>query len=211
MPDAEQPEEPIEAHEGDAPTEEDLYDEAAIPPEPPAEMVALMESLQPTEEEYLPFDPTPPKAVIQEPSTDDALDPDKPVEFDPRHRQDFIGLTFIGALKKRFVWAGHEFVIRTLGTNDVIEAAMLQKPYLGSMAEIKAYQAACVAACLLSVDGQPMPTPITDEVTDTRLATRFQYVLDHYQPILIDVIYGELMKLEAKVNEVLIAMGKASG
>ena len=79
------------------------------------------------------------------------------------------------------------------------------------MGEIKAYQAACVAACLISVDRQPMPTPITDEVTDTWLDTRFQYVIDHYQPIVIDVIYGELMKLEAKVNEVLTAMGKASG
>ena len=210
MPDDTPADEPTEAPIGaEPPTDETLYD--GEPAEVPQQMRDLVDALQPTEEEYLPFDPAPHYPSVEEPSTIDAVDPEKPVEFDPRMREDFVGLLYIGALKKRFVWMGHEFLIRSLGTNDVIEAALLQQPYMGTMGEIKAYQAACVAACLISVDGQPMPTPITDEVTDTRLATRFRYVLDHYQPILIDVIYGELMKVEAKVNEVLAAMGKASG
>lgn len=207
MPDQQPADEPIEAVEGDQSTEEAIYDGQP----PPPEMAALVEALQPSEEEYLPFDPTPRVPVVEEATTEDALNPDKPLAFDPRMHEEFEGLLYIGALKKRFLWMGHEFLIRSLGTNEVLTVGLLQKPYAGTMGEIKAYQAACVAACLISVDRQPMPTPITDEVTDTWLDTRFQYVIDHYQPIVIDVIYGELMKLEAKVNEVLTAMGKASG
>ena len=123
-------------------------------------------------------------------------------------RDAFDGLLYIGALSKRFTWMGHRFKIRTLSTDDVIEVGLLQQPYVGSMGEIKAYQAACVAAALTEVDGQTLPGSISSEVQHD-LEPRFDYVRRNYQPIVIDVIYGQLMALEAKVNEVLVAMGKA--
>ena len=84
-------------------------------------------------------------------------------EFDGRWRDEFEGLLYIGALTDRFVWLGHEFHIRTLTTGELAEVALVSKPYDGTEASMKAYQAGVVAASVLSVDGRPLPQPITTE------------------------------------------------
>ena len=78
------------------------------------------------------------------------------------------------------------------------------------MADLKAYQAALVAACVVSVDGRPMPLPITNEPSDTPLANRFRYVMRSWFPPLLDGIYEQYLLLEERVARVLDAMGKAS-
>lgn len=169
----------------------------------------LERAFLPTEEDFAPFDPREPSSSQPPNTVDEVSEEPQPAAFDPRYREEFEGLLFIGSLRKRFRWAGHEFVIRTLVTNELLEVSLLQKPYQGSMGEIKAYQAAVVAASILSVDGKPPPLPITDEIS--ALEARFHYVINHWQPIVIDMLYGQVMDLEAKVNEVLAAMGKAVG
>jgi hypothetical protein len=130
-------------------------------------------------------------------------------EFDPRVRQDFEGLLFLGRLTHTFTWAGHEFIIRTLTTGETLEVGLLAKPYQGSMAAMKAYQAALVAACVDSVDGRPMPVPITDDARDTSTANRFRYVLRSWFPPVLDAVYEQYLLLEERVTQVLDAMGKA--
>src|SRR5690606_21537006 len=120
-------------------------------------------------------------------------------EFDPRFREDFEGLLYLGRLTDSFTWLGHRFTIRTLTTGEVLEVGLLHRPYVNSYADVKAYQAAVVAACVEQVDGQPMPMPITNEVTDTESLTRFQYVLRAWFPPTLDAIYERYLLLERRV------------
>ena len=134
-----------------------------------------------------------------------------PPEFDPRFRQDFEGLLYLGRLTDTFSWLGHTFTIRTLSSGEVLEVGLLHKKYVGTLADVKAYQAALVAACVVEVDGQPMPVPLTNAAADTALVNRFNYVLRSWFPPTLDVVYERYLLLEARVGEVIEAMGKASG
>jgi hypothetical protein len=174
-------------------------------------MADLTEAFQPSEEDYGPFDPT---DIITPPADENTFDEarsDAPTVpgFDPRYRDEFEGLLYIGSLRKRFQWMGHLFVIRTLTVNETLEVGLINKPYVGTLAEMKAYQAATVAASVVTVDGKALPVPVSLDLTD--LEARFEYVINHWQPITIDMLYGQIMELEAKVTEVLAALGKARG
>lgn len=153
-------------------------------------------------------DPEPHRDAAEDESGQDGTEPLP--EFDPRVRDDFDGLLYLGRLTDSFSYAGHEFTIRTLSTGELLEVALLHKPYAGTMGDAKAYQAALAAACMVSVDGKPMPLPITNEATDTALVNRFEYVKRTWFPPLIDVIYGRFLDLEDKVDRVLEAMGNPS-
>jgi hypothetical protein len=132
-------------------------------------------------------------------------------EFDPKVHQDFEGLLYLGRLTDQFTWLGHRFLIRSLSAGEILEVGLLHKPYVGSLADVKAYQAAVVAACVLEVDGKPMPVPLTNERTDTSLVNRFDYLLRSWFPPTLDAIYERYLLLEARVEEVIEAMGKAPG
>jgi hypothetical protein len=135
---------------------------------------------------------------------------DEPLpEFDPRHKEAFEGLLFVGALTKDFEWFGHRFRIRTLNSDEVIEVGVITRDYVGTMSDIRAYTTAVVAACLISVDGRAMPQPISTDVADTPLRNRFDYV-KRYFPLTIDAIYEQYLDLESTVAEVLAEMGKVS-
>lgn len=130
-------------------------------------------------------------------------------EFDSKVREDFEGLMYLGRLSHTFSWAGHSFTIRTLSIEETLDVGMLSQPYRGTLAELKAYQAALVACCVQSVDGRPMPVPITDDVRDTAAANRFAYVIRHWFPPVLDAVYEQYLNLETRVSKVIEAMGKA--
>ena len=132
-------------------------------------------------------------------------------EFDPQYRDAFNGLLFVGALSDQFDWLGHRFHIRTLTTGELAEVALLAKPYAGSEAALKAWQAATVAAALVTVDGKEIAIPLTSEIGDTHVAAKFRYVMDKWFPPVLDAIYERYIRLELQVRDVISAMGKASG
>jgi hypothetical protein len=141
---------------------------------------------------------------------------DRPAEplpaFDPRHSQEFEGLLYLGALSKTFRWLGHRFAIRTLRTDELINVALVVKDYIGSDGYDKAYQSATTGACLMSVDGKPIPVvPISDADPLAILHERTEWVMRHYFPPVLDRIYDEYIRLELVVRAVLEDMGKASG
>lgn len=132
-------------------------------------------------------------------------------EFDPRVRQDFEGLMYLGALTRQFTWMGHTFVIRTMTVGELLEVGLIHREHQGSVSDVRAYQAAVSAACVVSVDGKHPPYPLTSESGDTLLRTRFNYVIGKWFAPTLDKVYNEYLVLEARVEAVLEAMGKASG
>lgn len=131
--------------------------------------------------------------------------------FDQRFRQDFEGLLFIGKLTDTFTWLGHRFTIRTIPSDDLLEMGLLHKPYVGTIADVKAYQMLVVAACIVAVDDQPPPFPVTNETTDTLLLNRFNFVRRSWFPPTVDVIYERYLLLEKRVEDVIEEMGKVFG
>lgn len=175
-----------------------------------------------TEKVDVPFDPTDvrphlsadPSPSSLAPETDGSL-PGPDVEalpsFDEKYLEDFNGLMYLGALAHHFQWMGHKIVIRTLTPDEYLLVALLTKPYAGTIGEALAYTTAVVALCVDSVDGSPLPTPI-EATSDLAWATqRFNYVKSHWFKPTIDLVYGEFLGLEVRVNAVLDAMGKAYG
>lgn len=131
-------------------------------------------------------------------------------EFDPRWRDPFEGMLFIGALSKTFRWCGHEFVMRTLNTDEIILVGMLHKEYAGSIGDVKAYQAAMLAASLVKVDGKPLAESLAPEDTEDLLRTKFRVTVSWY-PSALDSLYEEYLLLENTVASVMEAMGKVPG
>lgn len=131
--------------------------------------------------------------------------------FDPRFRQDFEGLLFIGKLTDNFTWLGHRFVIRTIPSDDLLEIGLLHKPFNATVSDVKAYQMLVVAATIVSIDGQQPPFPISNEVGDTLLNNRFRWVQKSLFPPTIDVIYERYLILEKRVEDVIEEMGKVFG
>lgn len=132
-------------------------------------------------------------------------------EFDSRYVDEFEGLMYLGALVDDFEWMGHKFRIRTAKTDELAEAALLVKPYQGTDVEMKVYQVAVVAASVLSVDGRPLPAPISSDPADTALSNRFRYVMSNWYGPTIDAVYQRYYELELRARQVLEAMGNRSG
>lgn len=132
-------------------------------------------------------------------------------EFDPRWREEFHGLLYLGRLTHDFEYLGHSFRIRTLSTADLLEVALVVKQYTETLGATRAFNAAIVAASLVSIDNHPLPVPITTKPTDTEFRNRFNWATQNLFPPVMDVLYQEYLVLNATVAKVFDALGEASG
>lgn len=139
------------------------------------------------------------------PAPDDALP-----EFDPAVRDDFKGLMYLGALSREFSWLGHRFHIRTLRSDELVEVPLIVRAYEGSEGYPRALQGAVTSACVVTVDGAPIPVlPLAKDESELRL--RYRWVMGNWFPPVLDRVYQEYILLEARVREVIQAMEKALG
>jgi hypothetical protein len=187
---------------GDLPP--NLTDDEVEPVEFPDEIVAT----------FAPYDPSafPASFAAKEPAPQGTgiVEP-KPVEFDPRWKEEFEGLLYVGALTSTFNYLGHQFVIRTLTQDELLEVSLAIKVYADTDAAIKAQMMAIVAASVLTVDGKAMPSPVTLEPGDTPFQNRWRYVRATWYPPVIDFVFSQYVRLEYQVREVIDAMGNLSG
>lgn len=145
-------------------------------------------------------------------STSQPEEPAKLPEFDQRYKEKFTGLMYLGALVKEFEWMGHKFVIRTLKTDELLAIGVLMKEWVGTSTEIKAYATAVVAMTLVSIDDQPLPTPVQVEKDAYAWAfQRFNWTKATLYPYTIDRLHDECLLLESEAAQVFEAMGKAFG
>jgi len=181
-------------------------------PEPPQ-----VDEFPADDAEYGYYDPTtstvqplPPQALSDAPpdggTSEQTVQPEK---FDERWLKEFEGLLYVGALTSTFTWLGHRITIRTLKTDEVIESGMLIKDVIGTPGEPKAYQCAVLAGAILSVDSKDLPIPLGN--AETRMQTRYEWLLRNWFPPTIDNVYQRYWSLEIKAREVIDAMVKALG
>lgn len=193
---------PVEDAEWDEHAETPPTESAKLEPTSPGPEVE-------SDEDSLSEEPHPGSQL--EMSDTEAPTPDPLPEFDEKVRDDFEGLLYLGRLTSTFTWLGHEFTIRSLTSGEIIEIGLLHKRYVGTLADVKAYQALVVAASVVEVDGKAMPTPLTNEPKDTALLNRFRYVMRSWFPPTLDAVYEQFLLLERRVSEVIKAMGESQG
>lgn len=147
----------------------------------------------------------------EDPPQEKSEEQDPLPEFDPKHRDAFTGMLYLGRLQESFTLWGHHFVVRTVTTEQLAEIGRIVRPYEGTFAREAVYQSAVVAACVVSVDGQPLPGPITVDDSDELASVRFPYVMRNWMPPVREAVYDKCFALEMTSREVLAAMGEASG
>ena len=196
----------------DVPAEESVYDTARSSP------------FQPFEPE--PVQPNPsPAPSIEDPGTvggtsgedgetgpesEPQAEPQENLpEFDPRYREAFTGLLYLGRLQKSFTYWGHQFVVKTLTTEELAEIALLVKPYEGTRVANAVFNAATVAAGVVTLDGRSLPQPLGG--MESGLAAKFEYVMRNWMPPVREKVFDEIYALETMSRAVLDAMGKVSG
>lgn len=138
-------------------------------------------------------------------------DPPPLPTFDPKFREPFTGLLFLGALSDSFDWAGHHFKIRTLHSEELSECSLATKRYQGTEGEHKAFQTAVMAASLLDIDGRGVPVPIPIDTNDSMFDVRFAYMMKNWFPAVADEVYRRYIDLEITARQVMEALGGLSG
>lgn len=126
---------------------------------------------------------------------------DADTKFDPRYREAFTGLMYIGYLEKTVTIYGHTFDLQTPSQNERLEAGILHKQYINSLSSEIAWAAITVSLYLRSVDGQPLPEPIGPK--DSGLSDRFFWVINNLKNVVIQQVYEEALILDSDVAEVL--------
>lgn len=132
--------------------------------------------------------------------------------FDPRYREPFIGLLYLGKLSEEFVLFGHSFLMETPNQATRLETGVLHKRYLNSMSSEMGWQTVTVAAYLQKVDGTPLPEPIGPK--DTGLLDRLNWILENINTAVINALFERTLILDSKVRDVmeeLERLGESSG
>lgn len=132
-------------------------------------------------------------------------------EFDPRHREPFTGLLYVGALTDTFELYGHRFTIATPTQTERLQLGQIIQPFQNTVTAEVAYQTALVAAYLVDIDGTKLPEPVVTNPKEVALHDRFRWVSENLRRVVIDQIFDRCLALDAQVDEVAAAMGKASG
>lgn len=124
--------------------------------------------------------------------------------FDPRWREPFEGLVYLGHLESEVDFAGHRFVVRTLKTGEKLEALQICRPYEDSISFARAYRAAIAAAGLVSVDGMPIIVP---HKGISLVRQKYDYITQNWYDIVIEQLYLEIDRLEGQVVKIMEELG----
>lgn len=130
-------------------------------------------------------------------------------ELDPRWRAAYHGLLYLGAIRGKFSYLGHSFVVRTLRNDEELLVAQIAQPWVETIGSARAHSIAMVAMCTELVDGRPLPIPIGEQQAgDIGWAEqRFLYCRRWYA-MVTDHIFTRYLELEGKARELLKELGK---
>lgn len=111
--------------------------------------------------------------------------------------QEVLGLLYVGKLSDTFVYGGHRISLRTLTIGEELAAGLLVKEYEGTRQEPRAIATVIVGACIESVDGRPIVTPLGPDEADL-VRQKFEYVKDRWYWPTIRTIYEKYLELLEK-------------
>jgi len=125
-------------------------------------------------------------------------------EFPEEVNEDVDGLIWLGYLEDVIDYCGHEFVIRTLRSEEQLLASLVTKEYTDTLGQAKAWVAAHVGLALVSIDGDEDFCPKASFNKKDFARARFQYVTGKWFEPTINRIYNaysDLLERQAIVLE----------
>lgn len=174
-----------------------------------------METTDPAVDEAIDGELSPPEDRVRIDPGDDGVEmqedaePEPPVtELTAEERAQFRTLLTVGQRTRSFDLFEHKITIASMTCDDELRVGLAAKPYRDTDAWSRAYQSAVVAAVVRTVDGRPLTTELRDDVDPS---VRFQERLDvvlRYNPLVVQYIYAEYLKLEAEFADLARKLGK---
>lgn len=128
------------------------------------------------------------------------------VEFPEEYKKDFNGLVFFGQLIDSFTYGGHDFVIKTLNNQELYNAALVSRRFVGTKAERASYAAGIVAMALVSIDGKEFVLQLGP---DNDTAQRRYDIITEWYPLVIDYVFEKYIELESQAKKVADSLGES--
>lgn len=128
-------------------------------------------------------------------------------DFDPRYREPFTGLLFLGKLNKTESILGHTFKFRTPSLRERLAAGLLHKKYMNTVSAGQAWSAITVSLYLEEVDGDILPEPIGPD-PQTAVESRFNWVVDNINDKVLDRLFEKTLDLDQQVETTLLELEK---
>lgn len=125
--------------------------------------------------------------------------------FPEEYKQPFLGLLYVGAMKKTVEYAGHKIVLRTLTQGEELRVGQLTREYAGCRNELDAMRLYMVAASIETVDGQPMANQLFEEADP--ISSKAEELKRWYAPVVM-FLYDEFRKMVQSCREVADALKK---
>lgn len=126
-------------------------------------------------------------------------------------RAQFKTLLTIGRVTKEVDVLGHPVLMKTMTVSDELMVGLETEKYRKSEAFARAYQSAVVAASVISIDGEPVYTPISAEESDTEVFTKRLKKIHALYPIVVSEIYRHYMEVEKEFAQLAQKLGKLQG
>jgi hypothetical protein len=141
---------------------------------------------------HLPEDPPEPAEPLAEVESD----------FDPKHREDFTGLLYLGQLEDECTIAGHYFKLVTPTQADRLAMGPLHKPWVNTLTAELAWRLIIVSAYLRKIDNEDAPEPLNSHTS--ALGTRFDWVQRSISSdIVIERLYERCLLIDARVRQLI--------
>lgn len=117
-------------------------------------------------------------------------------------RAGYLDLVHIGSMTRSFEWMGHTFTIRTLRIEEEIAIGQLIKPYAGSITEEKAAVTAIAAACIETIDGNPVVVQLQRDPV-VHLQEKYKALSTNWFWPVVKKINEEYMVLQQEMTKVI--------
>ena len=125
--------------------------------------------------------------------------------FPEEYKQPFLGLLYVGAMKKTVEYAGHKIVLKTLTQGEELRVGQLTREYVGTRVEMNATKMYMVAASIESVDGDSMLSGLYEDVDP--ITTKADQLKKWYAPAVM-FLYDEYSAMVKSCREVADALKK---
>lgn len=162
--------------------------------------------LLPLDEDALPGSFTPIVSLPEEEPAPAAAFDDVDSAFDPKFREDFIGLLYLGMQEKEIRHFGHRFLLRTPGQADRLRMGEVHKQWANTVQGEYAWRMIYVAGFLRRIDDEQAPEPLKGGPGEG-LVARFRWVLESIEsPVVIDTLFNECLNLELSSANLIEAL-----
>lgn len=118
-------------------------------------------------------------------------------DLDPRARQDFLGLLYLGWLEEETWVAGHRFLLRTPSQDERLEMGLVHKPFLNTVSTEPAWRLITCASFVRRIDNQDEPEPLLGQRTSVR--DRFEWLRGSiHSKIVTEMLYDRCLLLDGR-------------